>query len=68
MSNSLDVLWLNASPSLKGFDRPLLQYLCGHVKIAQWEYCQTQDEARGASHLCKNTGDSNVVCGVQRTD
>jgi len=45
MSNSLDVLWLNASPSLKGFDRPLLQYLCGHVKIAQWEYCQTQDEA-----------------------
>jgi len=22
----------------------------------------------GASHLCKNTGDSNVVCGVQRTD
>jgi len=23
---------------------------------------------KGASHLCKNTGDSNVVCGVQRTD
>jgi len=44
MSNSLDVLWLSASPSLKCFDRPLLRYLSEHVKIAQWEYCQNQDE------------------------
>ncbi|MBW4615296.1 MAG: alpha/beta hydrolase [Desmonostoc vinosum HA7617-LM4] len=45
MSDSFDVLWLNASPILKRFDRPLLQYLAGYMQIAQWEYHQTKDEA-----------------------
>ncbi len=45
MSLSFDVLWLNASPSLKYFDRPLLQVLSRHFTIAQWEYHQSKDEA-----------------------
>ncbi|WP_051470142.1 alpha/beta fold hydrolase [Fischerella sp. PCC 9605] len=45
MSNQFDVLWLNASQSLKGFDLPLLQYLSKHLLIARWEYYQTKDEA-----------------------
>jgi uncharacterized protein YfaT (DUF1175 family) len=45
MSDSFDVLWLNASPVLKRFDEPLLQYLSEYMKIAQWEYQQTKDEA-----------------------
>lgn len=45
MSTSFDVLWLNASPSLKAFDTPLLRYLSRQFTIAQWEYQQTQDEA-----------------------
>ena len=45
MSLAFDVLWLSASPSLKPFDRPLLRYLSQHLPIAQWEYCQTSDEA-----------------------
>ena len=45
MSNSFDVLSLNANPSLKRFDQPLLLYLAEQVKIARWEYSQTQDEA-----------------------
>lgn len=40
-----DVLWLNTSPSLRCFDRPLLRYLARQVTIGQWEYCQNQDEA-----------------------
>ena len=39
------VLLLNASPSLKRFDQPLLQHLSGYLQIAQWEYQQTRDEA-----------------------
>lgn len=38
MSNLPDVLWLNASPSLKCFDRHLLRYLSELVAIARWEY------------------------------
>ncbi|MCX7596578.1 MAG: alpha/beta fold hydrolase, partial [Fischerella sp.] len=45
MSNTFDVLWLNASQSLKGFDLPLLRYLSEHLLIARWEYYQTKDEA-----------------------
>lgn len=45
MSDSFDVLWLNASPILKRFDKPLLDYLSGYMRIAQWEYQQTKDEA-----------------------
>lgn len=44
MSNLPDVLCLSANPNLKRFDRPLLQCLCEQFTIAQWEYCQTQDE------------------------
>jgi pimeloyl-ACP methyl ester carboxylesterase len=45
MSDSLDVLWLSASPSLQRFNQPLLKYLAKSVKIAQWEYRQGKDEA-----------------------
>jgi pimeloyl-ACP methyl ester carboxylesterase len=44
MSQLPDALWLNVSPALKGFDRPLLKHLSEHTSIAQWEYCQTSDE------------------------
>lgn len=44
MSKLPDVLWLNVSPSLKCFDRPLLCHLAQHQTIAQWEYCQEPDE------------------------
>ncbi|BAZ52805.1 hypothetical protein NIES4103_54700 [Nostoc sp. NIES-4103] len=45
MSELFDVLWLNASPILKRFDRPLLQYIAGYMEVAQWEYYQPKDEA-----------------------
>lgn len=45
MSEFCNVLWLNASPSLKGLDKPLLQYLSKYVVVARWEYFQTKDEA-----------------------
>jgi pimeloyl-ACP methyl ester carboxylesterase len=45
MSDKFDVLWLSASPSLKHFDIPLLQYLSKYKKVAQWKYSQTKDEA-----------------------
>jgi pimeloyl-ACP methyl ester carboxylesterase len=45
MSIQFDVLWLNVSPSLKALDRPLLNYLSKTLSIAQWEYCQSDDEA-----------------------
>jgi pimeloyl-ACP methyl ester carboxylesterase len=45
MPNSFDVLWLSASPSLKRFNKPVLRYLSQHIKIAVWEYNQTEDEA-----------------------
>ncbi|MES1023029.1 alpha/beta hydrolase [Gloeocapsa sp. BRSZ] len=44
MSIVPDVLWINTSPSLQCFHRPLLCYLSHHLTVAQWEYCQTQDE------------------------
>lgn len=45
MSKSPDIIWLNTSPSLQCFARPLLCYLARQVTIEQWEYCQSQDEA-----------------------
>lgn len=45
MSKLPDVVWLNTSPSLQSFDRPLLQSLSKQGAIAQWEYSQSQDEA-----------------------
>jgi pimeloyl-ACP methyl ester carboxylesterase len=44
MSHLPDALWLNVSPDLQRFDRPLLKHLSKHISIAQWEYCQTLDE------------------------
>jgi pimeloyl-ACP methyl ester carboxylesterase len=45
MSSFPDALWLNVSPALQGFDRPLLKYLSHQVLIGQWEYSQSLDEA-----------------------
>jgi len=39
-----DALWINVSPPLQGFDRPLLKDLSQHTSIARWEYAQTPDE------------------------
>lgn len=44
MSQLPDTLWLNVSPALQRFDRPLLKHLSQHISIAQWKYSQTQDE------------------------
>lgn len=44
MTKYPDVLWLNVSPSLQCFNRPLLKYLSQTLSIALWEYCQTPDE------------------------
>ncbi len=44
MSNLSDVLWLSTSSSFNCFARPLLCYLSQHLTVAQWQYCQTQDE------------------------
>jgi pimeloyl-ACP methyl ester carboxylesterase len=45
MSKFPDALMLSASPSLKGFNQPLMRHLSWRVTIAHWEYCQSQDEA-----------------------
>ena len=45
MSNQPDALWLHTSSSFRRFAQPLLRYLSHHQSIAQWEYCQHQDEA-----------------------
>lgn len=44
MSNLSDALWLSTSPSFKCFAGPLLCYLSQQLRIAQWEYCLSQDE------------------------
>lgn len=44
MSQSPDALWLNVSPALQRFDRPLVKHLSQSLAIAHWEYCQTLDE------------------------
>ncbi|MBE9179070.1 alpha/beta hydrolase [Oculatella sp. LEGE 06141] len=45
MSNMPDVLWLNTSPSLKCFERPVLNVLSKHYSTYRWDYEQTPDEA-----------------------
>jgi hypothetical protein len=45
MSKNPDVIWLNASPSLRWIDQPLLRHLVRCRPIAQWEYSQSLDEA-----------------------
>jgi pimeloyl-ACP methyl ester carboxylesterase len=45
MPNSPDVLWLSVAPSLKPFDQPLQHYFHQRQAVAQWDYCQTIDEA-----------------------
>jgi pimeloyl-ACP methyl ester carboxylesterase len=40
---TVDILWLNASPRMKGLDRPLLRALIGQYRIAQWEYVADWD-------------------------
>ena len=45
MVHSSEVVWLTVSPSLKHFDQPLLRYLAQQATVAQWEYCQDEDEA-----------------------
>lgn len=44
MSSLPDALWLNVSPALQEFNRPLLKKLAQHIPIAEWEYCQTPDD------------------------
>ena len=44
MSKLPDALWVNVSPSLRRFDRPLLNALSQRMIIAEWQYCQTPDE------------------------
>lgn len=45
MSLPVDAVWLNVSPALQLFDRPLLRLLSQQYKIAHWEYQQDLDEA-----------------------
>lgn len=44
MSQIPDALWLNVSPALQRFDRPLLKHLSQNTSLGCWEYCQTPDE------------------------
>ena len=44
---TVDILWLNASPRMKGLDRPMLRTLAQQYRIAQWEYFASWD--RGTS-------------------
>jgi len=43
-SKKARVLWLNTSPSFQCFDRPLVDFLSKYMAIAQWQYCQSEDE------------------------
>lgn len=45
MSKQPDVIWLNTSPSLECFSKPLLSYLSPKLTIQKWEYYQSLDEA-----------------------
>ena len=57
-----DALWLNVSPSLQYFDRPLLRCLSQSLTVAQWQYAQTDDEGSSFdealallhTHLCRH--------------
>jgi pimeloyl-ACP methyl ester carboxylesterase len=45
MSKNPNIIWLNASPSLRWVDQPLLRHLVQSRPTAQWEYYQSLDEA-----------------------
>ncbi len=45
MSRQPDILWLNTNPAFLRFDRLLIRYLAKQVRIGQWEYQQSPDEA-----------------------
>jgi pimeloyl-ACP methyl ester carboxylesterase len=45
MSKNPNIIWLNASPSLRWVDQPLLRHLVQSRPIAQWEYYQSLEEA-----------------------
>jgi pimeloyl-ACP methyl ester carboxylesterase len=45
MSKNPNVIWLNASPSLRWIDQPLLRHLVRCRPISRWEYTQSLDEA-----------------------
>jgi len=40
-----NAIWLNVSPALQHFDRPLLRYFSGRAAIRQWQYRQDPDAA-----------------------
>lgn len=42
--NREQAVWLNASPSLKLFDRPLIDQLSQSVVVERWQYRQTLDQ------------------------
>lgn len=44
MKPTVDVLWLNSSPSLRCLHRPLLRELSYRTQVAQWDYQQSLDE------------------------
>ena len=45
LTKSPDLLWLTANPSLQRLDQKLLYALADHVRVANWAYSQTPDEA-----------------------
>jgi len=47
------VLWLNTSPVMKRFHRPLLRQLARQTRVIEWEYRLTQDEANSLDEAVK---------------
>lgn len=39
-----DVVWVNANPSFRPFDQPLLNLLSKKTALAEWQYSQSADE------------------------
>lgn len=50
--NLPEAIWLNTSPSLQPFERPLMSYLSKQFTIARWEYIQDRDEASSLDVAC----------------
>lgn len=44
MTSQNQIIWLNYSPALRRFDKPLLRHLSKNRSILQWDYFQTADE------------------------
>ena len=45
MSQTIEAVWIDATPSFKRFNQKILSYLAQKKAIAYWEYQQDQDEA-----------------------